>query len=311
MTAAGLDAAVRIERGTFRLDVELQVAAGDVVAVMGPSGAGKSTLFAAVAGFAPLSRGQVRLGGRTLDAAAGRRVPPHRRGIVLLGQEPRLFPHLSARENVAFGPRARGREKRQARADADAWLERVGLAGSGDRRPAQLSGGQQQRVALARALATSPLLLLLDEPLTSLDPGTSADIRALLHEQLAETGTTALVATHDPADTASLADRLVVIEAGRITQQGTPAAVLAAPATAFVDVLAGAGRHEGSAWQARVVAVEPGPDGPGGADGADGASGALVAVRVRTGDGAETVLRLPAQTAVAAGSVIVVRTPPA
>ncbi|WP_308491627.1 ABC transporter ATP-binding protein [Microbacterium terrisoli] len=296
MTSTGLDVAVRVARGGYLLDVQLQVARGDVVAVMGPSGAGKSTLFAAIAGFAPLTEGHVGLNGRTLDAAAGHAVPPHRRGVVLLGQEPRLFPHLSARENVAFGPRARRVHRRQARMDADAWLERVGLAGAGDRRPAQLSGGQQQRVALARALATSPLLLLLDEPLTSLDPETAAGIRAVLNDQLAQTGTTTLVATHDAGDAASLADRLVVIEDGRITQQGRPREVWDAPATAFVRVLAGA-RPEPvrSGWEARIVDARTDGDG--------------VIARVLTADGDELVLRLPAEADPIVGAVIAVRSP--
>jgi molybdate transport system ATP-binding protein len=292
MTGAALDARVRVQHGAYALDVELQADAGEIVAVMGPSGAGKSTLFDAIAGFVPLTAGQVLLDERTVDAASGPRIPPQRRGIVLLGQEPRLFPHLSARENIAFGPRARGTARAVARAEADAWLERVGLVGTGDRRPAQLSGGQQQRVALARALATAPRLLLLDEPLTSLDPETAAGIRTLLRAQLSETGTTALVATHDAVDAESLAGRLVVLEAGRIMQEGGVRAVLDAPATLFVEAVAATlpGRE---GWSARV-------------DGVQAADGHVV-VRARTRAGEDVELRMPPDAGVTRGAIITVR----
>src|SRR5690606_31859007 len=158
----------------------------------------------------------------TVQDALRTNVPPRERGVILLGQQPHLFPHLSARENIAFGPRARRIPKVQARADADAWLERIGLTGLGDRRPGRLSGGQQQRVALARALATSPRVLLLDEPFASLDPATADGIRSLLRDELAHTGTTVVMATHDASDAVALADRLVVLDAGRITGDAAP-----------------------------------------------------------------------------------------
>ncbi|MCW3492148.1 sulfate/molybdate ABC transporter ATP-binding protein [Microbacterium sp. SSM24] len=248
MTGVGLDARVVVERGAFRLDAAVSAAAGEVVAVMGPSGAGKSTLLGALAGLVDLGEGHIRLGDRELDRAPRPRVrtTPSQRGIVLLGQEPRLFPHLTAHENVAFGLRVRGVAKPGALGEADEWLWRVGLDGMGDRRPAQLSGGQQQRVALARALATSPAALLLDEPLTSLDTETAADIRALLHHQLAATHTTAIVATHDAVDAVSLASSLVVLEDGRVTQSGPVRQVLAAPATRFAAAVAGLNRVAGS-----------------------------------------------------------------
>ncbi|WEG09739.1 ATP-binding cassette domain-containing protein [Microbacterium horticulturae] len=293
MSGATLEARVTVDRGRYTLQAEVHADAGEVVAVMGPSGAGKSTLFGALAGFVDLDEGFVHLDGRTVDAASGPHVTPRDRGIVLLGQEPRLFPHLTARENIAFGPRARGTVRATARADADVWLERVGLAGMGGRRPAELSGGQQQRVALARALATSPRLLLLDEPLTSLDPETAGGIRELLSAQLRETGTTALVATHDAADAASLASRLVILEDGRVTQTGAVQAVMDAPATPFVTIIAGTRPHRGPAGlQARIVQVDEDEDG--------------LAARARTADGAEVVLRLPIGTAIAPGATITV-----
>ncbi|WES64499.1 ATP-binding cassette domain-containing protein [Microbacter sp. GSS18] len=246
MTAA-LDARVVLERGGFALDADIAVPAGETLAVMGPSGAGKSTLLAVLAGLVPSREGHVRVGERTLDSSARPRVrtPPSRRGIVLLGQDARLFPHLSVRENIVFGPRAHGIPRDQAERDADDWLFRVGLAGVGSRRPAQLSGGQQQRVALARALATEPAVLLLDEPLTSLDIDTAADIRALLASQLAATRTTAVVATHDAVDAVALASRLAVLENGTVTQAGPVRTVLAEPATPFAAAVAGVNRVEG------------------------------------------------------------------
>ncbi|MEQ6897690.1 ATP-binding cassette domain-containing protein [Microbacterium sp. KR10-403] len=294
MSGATLDARVGVDRGRYTLEAEVHADAGEIVAVMGPSGTGKSTLFGALAGFIPLDDGFVHLDGVTMDAASGPHVAPRDRGIVLLGQEPRLFPHLTARENIAFGPRSRGTARATARADAEVWLERVGLGGLGGRRPSELSGGQQQRVALARALATSPRVLLLDEPLTSLDPETAGGIRALLTEQLNETETTALVATHDAADAASLASRLVILEDGRVTQTGTVREVLDAPATPFITIIAGTlPKDDRSSLLARVVQVDEGEG--------------SVAALARTADGAEVVLQLPIGTAIAPGATITIR----
>ena len=252
MTGTGLDAHVVVARQGFRLDAVVKAASGETVAVMGPSGAGKSTLLGALAGLVALDEGHVRLGERMLDDAHPRtHVTPSRRGVVLLGQEPRLFPHLTAHANVAFGLLARGASRTAADGQADEWMSRVGLNGLGDRRPAQLSGGQQQRVAIARALATRPAAVLLDEPLTFLDLETAGDIRAMLHDQLAETRTTAVVATHDAVDAVSLAHSLVVVEDGRVTQSGPVRDVLASPATRFVAAVAGLNRVVGTARDGR------------------------------------------------------------
>ncbi len=259
---AALEARIRVRRPALTVEVELAVAAGETVAVMGPSGAGKSTLLGALAGLVPLTTGEIRVGGRTVDAAgvAGRdvHVAPMSRGVVLLGQDARLFPHLSARENVAFGPRAAGMARTHARSAAEAWLGRVGLGGLGDRMPAALSGGQQQRVAVARALAAGPRAVLLDEPLVGLDPQTAAGIRTMLREQLA--GVTVVAVTHDAVDAAALGDRIVVLEDGRITQEGDVREVLARPATAFVASIAGRNRREGSArggaWEGDGIRLE-------------------------------------------------------
>ncbi|WP_091229343.1 sulfate/molybdate ABC transporter ATP-binding protein [Microbacterium sp. 3J1] len=255
----GLRGRIVVPREHFAVDVALQVPTGSTVAIMGPSGAGKSTLLHALAGLEPLVDGEIAVEGRIVDRVASPRVrtPPMHRGIVLLGQKPRLFPHLSVRENVAFGPRAGRAEARAARRGADDWLERVGLPGVGDRMPHELSGGEQQRVAVARALAASPRVVLLDEPLVALDPETAGDIRRMLRDQLASTTTIAV--THDAADAVALAEDLVVIEAGRVTQEGAVREVLAAPASAFVASIAGVNRLLGVAggglWRDGDVAL--------------------------------------------------------
>lgn len=280
---AGLDARAVVRREGFVLDARVVASPGEVVAVMGPSGAGKSTLLAVVSGLLRTREGYVRVGGRDVSTPTTQ-VSPARRGTVLLGQDPRLFPHLTARDNIAFGLRARGRAGRApVRAEADAWLDRVGLAAYGDRRPGTLSGGQQQRVALARALATRPRVLLLDEPLAGLDPETAADIRVVLGAQLAATGTTALFVTHAVVDAVALAARLMFLEDGRVVQQGAPRDVLAAPATAFAATVAGVGRVSGTVragvWRAGGMTL-PAPAL------ADGAAVAFVppgAVRIAAG----------------------------
>lgn len=253
-----LDADIAVQRGAFRLEAELTVPQGEVTAIMGPSGAGKSTLLAAIAGTLRLTSGRIHLADGS-EITRRRHLPPARRGVVMLGQDARLFPHLSVRDNVAFGLAVRGLTKARSRQVADEWLWRVGLSGSGAHRPGELSGGQQQRVALARALAVAPRLLLLDEPLTGLDAETAAETRTVLHEQLSSTRTTALVVTHDAFDAAALARSVVVIEGGRVMQRGAVRRVLEAPATKFVAAVAGLNRVRGAAedglWRA------PGSDG--------------------------------------------------
>ncbi|HTN55310.1 MAG TPA: ATP-binding cassette domain-containing protein, partial [Microbacterium sp.] len=145
LPGALLDAEIGVDRGAFVLDAVLHAEPGEVLALMGPSGAGKSTLLGVLAGLVPLSAGAVRLDGDTVQDAVRVDVPLRARGVILLGQQPRLFPHLSARENIAFGLRARRVARAKARREADAWLERIGLRDFGDRRPSRLSGGQQQR----------------------------------------------------------------------------------------------------------------------------------------------------------------------
>jgi molybdate transport system ATP-binding protein len=236
---SGLDARVESARGGFALAAELYAPPG-TTALLGPNGAGKSTLVAALAGLVPLAAGRVALGDRVWeDAAAGIRLPPRQRRIGVAFQEPRLFPSLPVLDNVAYGPRARRISRVEARRRASSWLERLSAGHLARRRPAELSGGEAQRVALARALAAEPDVLLLDEPLAAQDIAARSTLRRALAEALAGFGGVALVVTHDPVDALTLAERLAVLEAGRIVQQGDAGALRRRPATAWVATLAG------------------------------------------------------------------------
>ncbi len=237
-----LHARLVVRRGGFTLDAELSVAAGEVVAVLGPNGAGKTTALRALAGLIPLDDGHITLDGRRVDALA-----PEHRSIGVVFQDYLLFPHLSALDNVAFGPRCHGVPRAEARERARDWLERVGLRDQARRKPRQLSGGQAQRVALARALAAGPHLLLLDEPLAALDARTRLDTRAHLRGHLAgHRGATVLV-THDPLDAMMLADRLVIVEDGTVVQTGDAAAITTRPRTDYVARLVGLNLYRGTA----------------------------------------------------------------
>jgi molybdate transport system ATP-binding protein len=233
-----LDARVTVRRGAFTLDAAITAEPGEVLAVLGPNGAGKSTLLAALAGLVAPDAGTIRVGGRLLTGD-GVLVPPERRRVGLMGQDPLLFPHLSALENIAFGPRSQGVPRARARAAAQEWLGRLGLAEFAARRPAELSGGQRQRVALARALAAGPELLLLDEPLAALDAQTTPEVRQVLRTYLRAAGTTTVLVTHDVLDAATLANRVVVLAHGRVTDSGATAGILAAPRSEFAAALAG------------------------------------------------------------------------
>jgi molybdate transport system ATP-binding protein len=237
---AGLDATLTLGRPGFTLDVALRVAPGEVLAVLGPNGAGKSTLLDLLAGLLRPDAGHVRVDGRTLtDVALRVHVPPHRRGVGLLAQQPLLFPHLAALDNVAFGPRAQGVPRRTAVARARGLLAAVDAAELAGRRPGQLSGGQQQRVALARALAAGPGLLLLDEPLAALDVDATPAMRALLRRVIADGDLTAVLVTHSALDALVLADRVVVLTAGRVVEEGPAREVLARPRSPFAARVAG------------------------------------------------------------------------
>ena len=255
----GLRASLGVTQGDFTLELSLDAEPGEVVALLGPNAAGKTTALRALAGLVPLTAGTITLGGRILDDPARRTyVATEHRPVAMVFQDYLLFPHLSALENVAFGLRARGTDRRQARLQARNWLERVGLGDQAMSRPGRLSGGQAQRVALARALVTAPRLLLLDEPLGALDASTRMTIRSDLRRHLADyTGTTVLV-THDPLDAMILAHRLVVIENGRVVQVGRPGEVARAPRTAYVAGLIGLNLYRGTAHGAEVALPDGG-----------------------------------------------------
>lgn len=254
--AVGLSARVRHRHGDLRLEADLDVAPGHVVAVLGPNGAGKSTLLHVLAGLVRPDEGDVRLGERVLTGG-GTHVPPEQRSVGLLGQDPLVFPHLTVRENVAFGPRAAGVPAGQARLEAERWLAAVGLEGRGDRRPHDLSGGQRQRVALARSLAATPAALLLDEPFAQLDVRTAAALRDVVRDQVRTTGTPTVLVTHDVLDVLALADHLLVLHEGRVVERGAPLGVLTDPshpftaAVAGVNLLTGRVERSGDAWVLR------------------------------------------------------------
>lgn len=240
------------------VDVEFLVRDGETLAVLGPNGSGKSTALGVVAGLVRPDRGRVVLDGRILtDSRAGVQVSPHARRTALLGQDPLLFPHLSALDNVAFGARVDGMSRRAARARAHEWLGEVGVADLADRRPGQLSGGQAQRVAVARALAAEPQVLLLDEPLAALDVDVAPAMRQTLRKVLA--GRTALVVTHDVLDALLLADRVLVLESGRIVEQGPADEVLTRPRSRFAARLAGLNLVTGK-WDGELVHGTDGVD---------------------------------------------------
>ncbi|MEU2339812.1 ABC transporter ATP-binding protein [Streptomyces sp. NPDC006654] len=249
----GLDAHLVVTRPAFHLDITLTVAPGEVVALLGPNGAGKTTALRALAGLTDLTAGHLHLDGERLD-----RTSPESRPVGVVFQDYLLFPHLTALDNVAFGPRCQGATKAESRAMAAAWLDRMGLAGHAGTKPRRLSGGQAQRVALARALATRPRLLLLDEPLAALDARTRLDVRSQLRRHLAEFEAVAVLVTHDPLDAMVLADRLIVIEDGRVVQQGSPADIARHPRTDYIAHLVGLNLYRGRA-EGHTVKTANGP----------------------------------------------------
>jgi molybdate transport system ATP-binding protein len=239
---------VKVTVANFSEEVALEVADGEVVAVLGPNGSGKSTLLRALAGIQPLSGGRIELDGVVLDdPGAGYLVPPERRPCGVVFQDYLLFPHLSAQGNVAFGLRNRGATKADAAARALEWLDRMGVAGQASLKPARLSGGQAQRVAMARALAVDPRLLLLDEPMAALDVSQRGSVRHELRQHLRQFGGSCVLVTHDLLDAAAIADRLVIVEDGVVVQAGTLAAITARPRTRYVAELAGLNLLRGNA----------------------------------------------------------------
>jgi molybdate transport system ATP-binding protein len=248
-----LDVALTARVGAFELECAFSAGDDEIVAILGPNGAGKTTLLRALAGLIPIDAGSIGLDGVVLDApATDTFVVPEARPVGYVFQDYLLFPHLSARENVAFGLRSRGMRAAEARAVADEWLARVGLADRGKAKPRQLSGGQAQRIALARALAMNPRLLLLDEPLAALDVGARAEVRRELRRHLASFDGVRLLVTHDPVDALALANRLLVFERGRLAQDGTIEEVTAQPRSRYVADLVGVNLFRGVASGTRV-----------------------------------------------------------
>jgi molybdate transport system ATP-binding protein len=268
-----LTASVSLATGSFALDAAVDVAGGETVAILGPNGAGKTTLLRALAGLLAVDAGEVRLDDTVLDDGRRVFVPPERRPIGVVFQDYLLFPHLSVLENVAFGLRSRGVGRRAARASASAWLVRAGLGERAGAKPRELSGGQAQRVALARALAPGPRLLLLDEPLAALDQSARGVVRRALRADLAGFDGMRVLVTHDPLDAAALADRLLVLEHGRVVQTGTFAEVSARPRSRYVADLVGVNLLRGTAEGTRLVL-----DGGGVLVLPEAASGAVLAV---------------------------------
>jgi molybdate transport system ATP-binding protein len=258
----------------FELDVRVDVAEGTSLAVAGPSGAGKTTLLRAIAGLLRPRRGVVTCGEETwVDTARGRYVAVEDRRCGVVFQDYALFPHLSAWRNVAYGLRGARRRERALSA-----LERFGAAHVADARPRELSGGERQRVALARALAIDPRVLLLDEPLAALDPRTRADATRELTAVLRAAQVPAVVVTHQFAEASVLADEIAVLDAGRVVQRGTAAALAGAPANAFVAGFTGASVLPGTARRRADGLTEVALDGGGAVVSVDELTGAVAAV---------------------------------
>ena len=229
---------VAVRRESFEVDASFEAAAGETVALLGPNGSGKSTLVSAIAGLRPPIAGTISLDGVPLDADE-RHVPPERRPIGVVFQDLLLFPHLSATDNVAFPLRARDVPKGAARDRAARLLDRLGLSGRADARPRDLSGGEAQRVALARALVSEPKLLLLDEPLAALDVGARVRVRDVVREELARFPGVRILVTHDPVEASTLADRLVLLKDGHVSQIGTPEEIRTTPRSRYAADLVG------------------------------------------------------------------------
>ncbi|MFL6242866.1 MAG: ABC transporter ATP-binding protein [Acidimicrobiia bacterium] len=254
-----LDTHIGVRLGTLTLDVALEAEPGQTVVLLGPNGAGKTTVLRVIAGLLALDEGRVAVDGHVLDDPASNTwVPTERRPIGYVFQDHALFPHLSALENVAFGLRARGVRRRDARDRALLSLERVDMAAQAADRPSALSGGQAQRVALARALVLEPRVLLLDEPLSALDASTRVDTRRELRRHLEAHEGARVVVTHDPVDAMTLGDRVVVLEAGQVVQAGPLAELRERPRSRYVADLVGVNLYRGQADGPRIRLADGG-----------------------------------------------------
>jgi putative spermidine/putrescine transport system ATP-binding protein len=224
------DITVRYGQATAVDGVTLAIEPGEVVALLGPSGCGKSTLLRVIAGFVRQVEGRVRVDGASID-----HLPPNQRNIGIVFQNYALFPHMTVAENVAYGLRARGARGPEVAAKVNRFLETVQLAGFRDRLPRQLSGGQQQRVALARALAVEPSILLLDEPFAALDRNLRLDMQIEVKRLQRQLGLTTILVTHDQDEAMSVADRIAVMNKGKVEQFDSPVAIYDKPQTLFVN----------------------------------------------------------------------------
>ncbi len=247
-----LECNVEIRRREFPVVAALAVAGGERVALFGPSGAGKTSVIEAIAGLVPVQRGRIALDGRALTIAGSVAVPVHQRRVGLVSQNQALFPHMSVRDNLRFG-----RPEGSGEAAFHRLGERLGLTALLGARPHALSGGQRQRVAFARTLLSDYRALLLDEPYTGLDAALRTTLAAVVADAVAERGVPAVLVTHDLAEAQDFADRLVVIDRGRVLQQGAPDEVVARPVSRRVAELLGyrsflSGRLIGRAAEERV-----------------------------------------------------------
>ena len=240
--------------GDFHLDAQLACAPGETVALLGPNGAGKSMIVKAIAGLQPIERGCIRIDSTPVDEPASTTfIPPEHRRVGVVFQDYLLFPHMSVRQNIEFGPR-----NLKVTGTTQPWIERLDLTELLERKPAQLSGGQSQRVAIARALATNPRALLLDEPLAALDAATKQEVRGQLRHFLTDFEHGTILVTHDPLDALVLADRIVVVEDGRVTQQGPTAEVASQPRTDYLAKVLGVNLLRGDVYEGVMT-----PDGGG------------------------------------------------
>lgn len=240
LASDALHVRAELARRAFQLEVAFDVGAGETLAIVGPSGAGKSSCISAVAGLLKPDSGRIALGEDVwCDTERGIDRPPHERRVGFVHQEFALFPHLTVLENVLYGARSRGSGREAAMREAGSWIDRLGLASLVERPVHALSGGQRQRTALARALASGAGVLLLDEPFGSLDASTRNSVRRELKEFLRDVRLPTMIVTHDPTDALALADRIAILEEGRISQIGPAEELLARPQSAFVAELFG------------------------------------------------------------------------
>ena len=265
-------------------DVSIGVETGEFVCLLGPSGSGKTTLLRLAAGLESLQIGRIAINGVAVaEGGHAHQIPPERRGVGLMFQDYALFPHLTVAQNIAFGLRNGTRDA--------AWIERaladMRLAHLGDRYPHTLSGGQQQRIALLRALAPAPGILLLDEPFSGLDEHLRQRVRQETRAILAENGVTTLMVTHNPEAAMFLADRIVVLNDGRVAQDAAPVEIYTAPADPFIVRMFGAANEFGGVVRDGVLAT---PLGPVPAPGIGNGKRALCLVRA---DGVEVVTAPP------------------